>query len=138
MKRILLAGLILIAALSATAKSRSNRLTRSQVVQLADCLTRLGFPINFSGHDSLRFQYDIGPIEDEGGKQVGELLSVMVQSKRLKLGEYLEFEVNRSSKCLGLKLTFSADVLQYKSGPLKGRTEIDDPTMGGNYVIHQY
>lgn len=118
------------------ANPRLYRLTRNQILQLADCITRLGFPTDFSGRGSLRFQYDLGAIV-EHGKKLGESMSVMVHSKRLKIGEYLEFDVDRSGKCLGLKLTFTADVLRSKSGPWKGSTEIDDPTTGGNYVIQQ-
>jgi hypothetical protein len=120
-------------------KPRSNRLPRKQLLQVADAVTRAGFPVDFSGHRSLRLQYQIVPeIDlDQNGKQIGEDLEVMVHSKRLQIGEYLRFRMNRAHSCLNLALEFTADVLRYKSGPLKGRTEIDDPTNGGDYVIHQ-
>jgi hypothetical protein len=58
----------------------------------------------------------------------------VLHSKRLKSGEYLDFYLKRPGKCLRLQLTFSADVLQYQSDPFKGKTEVEDPTSGGNGV----
>ena len=68
------------------------------------------------------------------GELPEEELFVVVHSKRLKSGEYLDFYLKRSGTCLRLQLTFSADVLQYQSGPFKGKTEVEDPTSGGNGV----
>ena len=130
--------MLIISAVPAFSKPRSNRLTRKQVLQLADGVARLGFPIDFSGNGSLRLQYQIVPMVDldQGGKQIGEELEVMVHSKRLQIGEYLRFQMDRSHACVVLNLEFTADVLRYKSGALKGQTQIEDPTIG-MYVVYQ-
>ena len=137
MKKINILILLLSISLTAIAGTPS-RLTRKQVLQLADGVTRLGFPIDFSGNGSLRLQYQIVPMVDldQGGKQVGEKLEVMVHTKRLQIGEYLRFQMDRSHACLNLGLEFTADVLRYKSGALKGQTQIEDPTIG-MYVVYQ-
>jgi hypothetical protein len=131
-RRILSLALMLAVAVPSFPKARSRHLSRREILQFADCMTRLGVGKNASGHNQMQLQYRIIPdgYEDENRRTLADKIEVMLHGPHAGEGEYFEFELHRSAGCLHLRLVFSADVSRYDAGPLRGMPAVDNATSG--------